>query len=135
MHFVTIHFHNSWLMPPQLPHSLVTTRPSIWCRDTFTTSHMENQFISKHTYIRLILCLNIPRPTESIIHSHFVEALHLDSLRGSSVKIGTIQRRLAWPLRKDDTHKSRSVNNFLYKCWRQETAALESVFEKGVSRS
>jgi hypothetical protein len=39
----------------------------------------------------------------------------LDSLRGSSVKIGTIQRRLAWPLRKDDTHKSRSVNNFLPK--------------------
>ena len=33
-----------------------------------------------------------------------------DSLRGSSIKIGTIQRRLAWPLRKDDTHKSRSVN-------------------------
>ena len=29
-------------------------------------------------------------------------------------KIGTIQRRLAWPLRKDDTHKSRSVNNFLF---------------------
>ena len=25
----------------------------------------------------------------------------------SSAKIGTIQRRLAWPLRKDDTHKSR----------------------------
>ena len=36
-----------------------------------------------------------------------------DSLRGSSDKIGTIQRRLAWPLRKDDTHKSRSVNDFL----------------------
>ena len=36
----------------------------------------------------------------------------LDSLRGSSVKIGTIQRRLAWPLRKDDTHTSRSVSNF-----------------------
>ena len=35
--------------------------------------------------------------------------MKLDSLRGSSVKIGTIQRRLAWPLRKDDTHKSRSV--------------------------
>ena len=30
--------------------------------------------------------------------------------RGSSVKIGTIQIILAWPLRKDDTHKSRSVN-------------------------
>ena len=40
----------------------------------------------------------------------------LDSLRGSSVKIGTIQRRLAWPLRKDDTHKSRSVHNFLRFC-------------------
>ena len=36
----------------------------------------------------------------------------MDSLRGSSVKIGTIQRRLAWPLRKDDTHKSRSVTYF-----------------------
>ena len=36
----------------------------------------------------------------------------MDSLRGSSDKIGTIQRRLAWPLRKDDTHKSRSVPNF-----------------------
>ena len=38
---------------------------------------------------------------------------YLDSLRGSSDNIGTIQRRLAWPLRKDDTHKSRSVNIFL----------------------
>ena len=27
------------------------------------------------------------------------------------LRIGMIQRRLAWPLRKDDTHKSRSVNN------------------------
>ena len=39
----------------------------------------------------------------------------LDPLRRSSVKIGTIQRRLAWPLRKDDTHKSRSVNNFFHR--------------------
>ena len=37
----------------------------------------------------------------------------LDSLRESSVKIGTIQKRLAWPLRKDDMHKSRSVSNFV----------------------
>ena len=36
----------------------------------------------------------------------------LDSPRRSSVKIGTIQRRLAWPLRKDDTHKSRSDTSF-----------------------
>jgi len=36
--------------------------------------------------------------------------LLLDSLRRSSVQMGTIQRRLAWPLRKDDTHESRSVS-------------------------
>ena len=34
----------------------------------------------------------------------------VDSLRGSSVRLGTIQRKFAWPLRKDDTHKSISVN-------------------------
>ena len=37
----------------------------------------------------------------------------LDSLCGSSVKIGTMQRRFACPLRKDDMHKSRSVNIFV----------------------
>ena len=35
------------------------------------------------------------------------------SRRGSSGKLGTIQRRLPWPLRNDDTHESRSVNNCL----------------------
>ena len=35
-------------------------------------------------------------------------------IRRGTVKIGTIQRRLAWPLRKDDTHKSRSVNHFFF---------------------
>ena len=35
-----------------------------------------------------------------------------DSLRGSSVNIGTI--RLAWPLRKDDTQKTRSVNRLRF---------------------
>ena len=44
----------------------------------------------------------------------FCQASLSDSLRGSSDKIGTIQRRLAWPLRKDDTHKSRNVPSFLY---------------------
>ena len=38
--------------------------------------------------------------------------IQLDSLRGSPVKIGTIRRILAWPLRKDDTHNSRSVSMF-----------------------
>ena len=36
----------------------------------------------------------------------------MDSLRGSSVRIGTGQSRLAWPLHKNDTHQSRSVYNF-----------------------
>ena len=31
-----------------------------------------------------------------------------DPEKGSSIKIGTIQRRLAWP--KDDMHKSRDVS-------------------------
>ena len=40
--------------------------------------------------------------------------LFLDSPRRSSDKIGTIQRRVAWPLRKDDTHKSRRVTKFFW---------------------
>ena len=35
-------------------------------------------------------------------------------LSGTSVKIGTIQRRLAWPLRKDDTHKSRNGSKIFW---------------------
>ncbi|KAG4176957.1 hypothetical protein ERO13_A11G277350v2, partial [Gossypium hirsutum] len=35
---------------------------------------------------------------------------------GTSDKIGTIQRRLAWPLRKDDTHKSRNAGK-CSKCY------------------
>jgi hypothetical protein len=33
---------------------------------------------------------------------------------GTSDKIGTKPRRLAWPLRKDDTHKSRKGPNFFF---------------------
>ena len=40
----------------------------------------------------------------------YIYIYNSDSLSGSSVQIGTIQRRLAWPLRKDDTRKSRSTN-------------------------
>ena len=42
----------------------------------------------------------------------FRQPFPLDSVRGSSVKLGTIQRRLARPPHKDDTHKSRSVTIF-----------------------
>ena len=56
------------------------------------------------------------------------KTMFLDSLRGSSVKIGTIQRRLAWPLRKDDTHKSRSV--IIFSCMGKKLffGKLESLF-------
>ena len=36
----------------------------------------------------------------------------MDPLRGTSAKIGTIQRRLAWSLRKDDTQQSRKYHLF-----------------------
>jgi len=49
------------------------------------------------------------------------------SLRGSSVPTGTIQRRLASPLRKDDTHKSRSVNNSSL-----ESISLSELVERGL---
>ena len=53
----------------------------------------------------------------------------MDSLRGSSVKIGTIQRRLAWPLRKDDTHKSRSVNNICIYIYMHIPAITHTSYE------
>ena len=40
-----------------------------------------------------------------------------DPLRRSSVKIGTIQRRLAWPLRKDDT-QNREAFHIFSRCLR-----------------
>ncbi|KAG0513081.1 hypothetical protein BDA96_10G070400, partial [Sorghum bicolor] len=40
------------------------------------------------------------------------ELQHRSVSSETSDKIGTIQRRLAWPLRKDDTHKSRNGPNF-----------------------
>jgi hypothetical protein len=49
---------------------------------------------------------------------HFVSRFEVNLLFLSGVKavsydkIGTIQRRLAWPLRKDDTHKSRTYHFF-----------------------
>ena len=63
----------------------------------------------RRPWIRLMVCVACSSDSY-----HCFSSLS-DSLRGSSVKIGTIQRRLAWPLRKDDTHKSRSVNNFFEK--------------------
>ena len=50
-------------------------------------------------------------------------------LRETSVKIGTIQRRLAWPLRKDDTHKSRSVSIFFAAAHLITVSAQETLAE------
>jgi hypothetical protein len=61
--------------------------------------------------------------------------VQLDSLRGSSVKIGTIQRRLAWPLRKDDTHKSRSVNNFFANIASGRGERLQNAASEGTSHN
>ena len=44
--------------------------------------------------------------------THYIQGICLFVPSGTSDKIGTIQRRLAWPLRKDDTHKSRNGPNF-----------------------
>ena len=41
-----------------------------------------------------------------LVYKH-TNSYQLEPRKRSSAKIGTIQRRLAWPLRKDDTHKSR----------------------------
>ena len=48
------------------------------------------------------------------IHSHDLYYLNFGFMMyfGTFDKLGTIQRRLAWPLRKDDTHKSRNGPNF-----------------------
>ena len=65
--------------------------------------HRDPAFTFRHQAVPWKFC--------RILHWHGWQ--HTAPLRGSSVKIGTIQRRLAWPLRKDDTHKSRSVNILL----------------------
>ena len=47
---------------------------------------------------------------------------------------GTIQRRLAWPLRKDDTYKSRSGNHF-YRCPRDACRASLGSFCRATRKS
>ncbi|KAI5587587.1 hypothetical protein POPTR_005G055667v4 [Populus trichocarpa] len=58
---------------------------------------------------------------------------------GTSDKIGTIQRRLAWPLRKDDTHKSRNGgcgdgSNSSERVAKLFTARACCRFQRGVQR-
>lgn len=44
--------------------------------------------------------------------SHARARAQLDTLQRSPDKIGTTQRNLAWPFRKDDAHKSRRAHCF-----------------------
>ena len=77
-------------------------------------------YIHIHIYVDMSLSLSI------YIYTHT-----WDSLRGASVSIGTIWRILAWPLRKDDAHKSIIVNNV----WGGSTSFRCIVGEPALSRS
>ena len=57
--------------------------------------------------------LRCSRPPCDVLGFDTMQYVVLHFLRGSSAKLGTIQRRLAGPLRKDDMHKSRNVNSFI----------------------
>ena len=59
-----------------------------------------------------------------VIKGGGTSAITQDSLRGSSVKIGKLQQTgLAWPLRTDDTHESRSVN----KCHNPDSLGFRKI--------
>jgi len=57
------------------------------------------EIFKRRTKSEVMSCHIVKRQTKSEVMS---------CLWTKSDKIGTIQRRLAWPLRKDDTHKSRN---------------------------
>ncbi|CAL5386185.1 unnamed protein product [Camellia sinensis] len=62
----------------------------------------------------LIDVVPVPHRNFNVIDMEFIRKKKREYVvpSGTSDKIGTIQRRLAWPLRKDDTHKSRNGPNF-----------------------
>ena len=65
----------------------------------------------------------VVRPFKSAASGGWVRPV---SSERSSEKIGTIQRRLAWPLRKDDTHKSR-MYHFLHSNSVHVTSVLSPI--------
>ena len=112
-----------WCKPPEVrifarPHTAYLykfskcnfVRQIVWC---FSCCFM--QWLSWKELCRLVVAgIRELSNCQTLKHfEHFAYFTPVDSLRGSSDKIGTIQRRLAWPLRKNDTHKSRSVTSFL----------------------
>ena len=69
-----------------------------------------------HTYViytYMYICIYTHYNYSYMLHRHTCKYMYgwrADPLRGSSVNIGTTQRTLAWPLRKDEKRTSRSVN-------------------------
>ena len=70
-------------------------------RSKFSFDYIKNTSKIVANYVSMVLIIRIGQRCVNFGYTY--------------IKIGTIQRRLAWPLRKDDTHKSRSVNNFFAK--------------------
>ncbi|CAM6068841.1 unnamed protein product [Sphagnum tenellum] len=83
--------------------------------ETIPQQHVEDPW-KKHSP-RLRSCNKITQPRCPLFACCFwvyIKSIFYHAVVASetSDKIGTIQRRLAWPLRKDDTHKSRNGPNF-----------------------
>ncbi|TKY74920.1 hypothetical protein E2542_SST03685 [Spatholobus suberectus] len=81
-------------------------------------------FLFPPVYVYAVLLPLSPTPSELTPILEFISRCTTSSVvpSGTSDKIGTIQRRLAWPLRKDDTHKSRNrskyfLDFFVYCCF------------------
>ena len=71
-------------------------------------------YIYIHVYIYICTCICISFSLSLSIYIYIYTYIHTYIhiyIYISSVKLGTIQRRLAWPLREDDVRKSRSVNS------------------------
>ncbi|KAK7274288.1 hypothetical protein RIF29_15371 [Crotalaria pallida] len=72
--------------------------------------------MTRHIPRMLAQCDSSPTLAAYMTISMYINQSYIALLVPSrtSDKIGTIQRRLAWPLRKDDTHKSRNGPNFFF---------------------
>ena len=86
------------------------TRLTIPGREVWVTSFLSHKYRHTHIYT-MYTCICVPMHTGTYSRTCTYASTSMDSLRGPSIRIGTMQRRLAWPLLKDDTQKSRSVNN------------------------
>lgn len=90
-------------------HSLLFTSPmiiimgiSLFCLVVYVMHLIRSVFHCHNLYM--------PMLSNWMIYTLF----SLSQPKGTSNKIGTIQRRLAWLLRKDDMYKSRNSPNILY---------------------